>query len=121
MIKSTRIAPPNSLLFLSGPDGGQAPYPIRDVFVLSTSTCISVRCLPEVDGETNVVLGPANDVDPGGALAFDGMLETPEKKIILTTVEGQMVLATDVRNLYTRVRVWLSHPKWPEKITIGLD
>lgn len=121
MIKSARIAPPNSLLFISGPDGGRAPYPVRDRFILSTPTCISFRCMPEVDGPTEIVLGPADSVDPDDVPAFDGILETPEREIVITTVEEQRVLAMDVRDTRTRIRIWLSHPQWPETVTVGLD
>jgi hypothetical protein len=76
MSKSVRNAPPNSLIFISDPDLGVIPEFIPGVPILSTASCISVAYLMWQDGETNVTLGPASEVDPGHPPAFDGNLET---------------------------------------------
>lgn len=89
--------------------------------VVAEPHCIGVCCFPEIDGPTEIVIGAGVEVDPGGTPAFDGMLDTFNRKVVVTTVDEETVLSADVRNLRTRVRVWLSHPKWPEKVTIGLN
>jgi hypothetical protein len=89
--------------------------------VAAEPQCISVCCFPEIDGPTEIVLGAGAEVDPGGAPAFDGSLDTPNRKVVITTVDEETVLSEDVRGLRPRVRVWLSHPKWPETVTVGLD
>jgi hypothetical protein len=66
MQRSTRIAPPNSLVFISDPDGGQAPIPVRGARILSTPSCISVGCQCEIDGDTQIKIGGAAELDPGG-------------------------------------------------------
>jgi hypothetical protein len=40
--------------------------------VSATESCILVACFPEVDGPTEITLGPAHGVDPGDTPAFDG-------------------------------------------------
>jgi hypothetical protein len=89
--------------------------------ILSTSSCISFRCYPEQDGPTEVMLGEINEVDPGSVPAFEGELETPTYTVIVSTVDLEAVLQTAVQNTRTKVKIWLSHPQWPEKVVIGLQ
>jgi hypothetical protein len=66
------------------------------------------------------VLGKTPEVDPGSGPEFDGILETPNHRIVVTTVDNQVVLTTEVATDFTRVVIWRSHPRWPEIVTIGL-
>lgn len=116
----TRVAPPNSLLFISGPDGGSAPFPERGAAILSTPSCISVSCLMSQDGESEVVLGPAKDIHPGRSPAFDGQLEVPHRVVTISTVEGEIVLEAPVADRRTRVRIWVNRPRDPDEIIVGL-
>jgi hypothetical protein len=118
---SVKISPPNSLLFISDTDGGNAPYPERGPLILSTPSCISVGCYPEQDGPTQVILGKMQEVDPGDHPAFDGDLETPNRAVVVSTVERTTILQAKVHNTRTHVRIWVSHPRWPDKVTIGLE
>jgi hypothetical protein len=81
---------------------------------------ILVRCYPEQDGPTEIVLGDAVDIAPGGVSAFDDNLETPSRALAVTAVDRQIGLETGVEGTRTRIRMWLSHPQWPEKVTIGV-
>ena len=121
MTSSVKIAPPNSLLFISDLDGGKPPYPTRGAHVLATESCISIACRPWIDGETAVTLGPSRDVDPGKTPAFDGQLETPDRTIVISTVEGKLILKEDVSETTTRVRAWLNSPSMPDEVIVGYD
>ena len=120
MPSSTKISPPNSLLFVSDVDGGDAPYPERGPLILSTPSCISVACYPEQDGPTEVILGKIEEVDPGDRSAFDGDMETPNRSVVVSTVERETILELDVSDTRTHVRIWVSHPRWPDKVIIGV-
>jgi hypothetical protein len=72
-----------------------------------------------MDGETEVVLGSASEVDPDG-LAFDGTLATPSRKVVVTTVEEETVLKTTVPDIVTRVRVWTNRTREPDRVMIGV-
>ena len=65
MYSAIKIRPVNSLLFLSDLKGGKDPTPVRGPMILSTPSCISFRCYPEQDGETEIVLGDGRELDPG--------------------------------------------------------
>jgi hypothetical protein len=121
MHRSIKVAPPNSLVFVSDPDGGEPPVPVRDAMILSSPSCISVACYPEVDGETEITLGSMAEVDPGDFPSFTGTLETPNRAVVVSTVEQDTLLEARVPGTRTAVRVWLNHPRWPDKVTIGLD
>ena len=120
MHTSTRIAPPNSLLFISDPSGGVSPNFVEGRLILSTSSCISIGCRIFADGETLVSLGPATELDPGEPPAFDGMLATPNRAVVVSTVERHTVLQTSVPDTRTRVRIWVDEPVEPEKVMVGV-
>jgi hypothetical protein len=121
MSSSAKIAPINSLIFISDSRQGQVPYPVRGAMILSTSSCISVGCYPEPDGPTEIVLGKLDEVDPGAAAAFDGDLDTPNGHITISTVDRKTILDAAVPEKRTHVRIWLSHPRWPERVIIGWE
>jgi hypothetical protein len=72
------------------------------------------------DGDTQVTLGSAPEVDPGVSPAFDGLLETPSREVVVSTVEHETVLTAPVPAARTRVRIWTNHPTEPDEVTIGL-
>ena len=121
MNPTIKVRPVNSLLFVSDPDGGNAPVPMRGKMILSTSSCISIRCYPEQDGPTEIVLGKIQEVDPHKLPAFDGDLDTPNRQIVVSTVERDTILDAEVPSSRTHVRIWLSHPRWPERVVIGWE
>jgi len=65
-------------------------------------------------------MGPRSEVDPGTPPAFEGELDTPHCAVLVWTVDQKAVLKMEVPNARTRIGIWLSHPRWPEKIVIGL-
>lgn len=110
---------PNGLIFIEDAAGGEPPFPAPNAVIRHTPSCISVVALHEVDGEAELILGSAEEVVPGFELAFDGALETPSRKVILTTVPGEVLLQARVPTEKTRIRVWRSDPQWPEQVVVG--
>jgi hypothetical protein len=108
------------LLFISDPNGGVGPDFVKGRLILSTSSCISVGCRMFADGETLVLLGPAIELDPGEPPAFDGMLATPNRAVVVSTVERHTVLETSVPDTRTRVRIWVDEPVEPDKVIVGI-
>lgn len=87
---------------------------------LSTPSCIVFRCMPSIDGETEVTLGLAEHVDPGSAPAFDGRLETPGKEVVIETTEQDRVLSQVVEDDITRVRIWKNDEWLADSVIVGL-
>lgn len=119
MTKTVRAAPPNSLLFVSDPRGGMPPYPAEGEGVLGNEFCVLITCYPSQDGETAVTLGPAREVDPGNRPAFDGVLQTPNRTLVVTTVGDETLLKEGVPTAMTRVRAWTNRSSMPDRIIIG--
>jgi hypothetical protein len=121
MRRSITISPPNSLLFISDPNGGTAPQITRGRRMWATPSCIVVGCLAFMDGETAITLGAAGEVNPGGVPAFDGLLETPNRAVVVSTAEKEPVLEMKAHGSHTPVRVWTNHPTEPDRVIVGID
>lgn len=121
MSHSIKVAPPNSLIGISDSKRGVVPDVVPTSTIVATASCILVACLPEVDGETEVTLGLACDVDPGESPLFDGQLATPTGNLQVVTVEWKPLLTASVSSLNTRIRIWTNHPKFPDKVVIGVE
>ena len=119
MTETTKHALQNALIFVEDVSGGKPPFPFTDEKVQYTSSCISVACLHEIDGETELVLGPADEVAPDFDLAFDGIIETPGRELVLSTVLDEHLLKASVPSTKTRIRVWRNHPVWADKVVVG--
>jgi hypothetical protein len=120
MRTSKIIRPVNSLIFISDQAGGDGPEWEKDKQVLSTNSCISVVCYPEQDGPTEVVLGAVKDVKSNLRLAFDGTLQVPSLVLTVQNVTHDVILAMSVADPAVRVRIWLNHPRWADKVLIGV-
>lgn len=89
--------------------------------IWSNPGCIIFGCFPEQDGPTEITIGSSTEIEPGPSLVFEGDVETPSHVLAIYGVDIQQILNMDVANLKTKIRIWYSHPKWPDKITIGVD
>jgi hypothetical protein len=129
VIQRVKIAPEYSILFVAGPEDNVL-VPLCDkqeVSIWSTETCVAFGCFVAQDGDTEVTLGAASELQTGSTLRadcvlrFDGELETPERKLELTTAAAEIVLETEVQSALTRVRIWSDHPNMPEHVFVGID
>jgi hypothetical protein len=121
MTETVVTSPPNSICLITDVRGGIIPDRFdRGEGVISTDSCIVVSCLAEMDGETEFTIGPARDVDPGNQPSFEGTLLTPNRIVVVSTVESKTLLEERVPTLQTRLRVWTNHPNEPDKVIIGL-
>lgn len=123
MKKVIKYTPPNSIVFITDTDGGVVPSPENwtNELVHASSTCVCVVCYPEIDGETELMLGSVDEVTTalGLDLVFDGLIATPTKEVMVSDVYVKRLLQTRVPDLQTRIRVWVDHPRWPKKVIVG--
>jgi hypothetical protein len=108
-------------LYVKDPATSDRPEIWEESSVWSTPSCIVVGCLPDCDGETEITIGAAREVGMGRSPLFDGRLDTPSRVIGLEIVPRQKVLEVRVPNVSTRVQVWTSGGRDPDKVIIGLD
>lgn len=119
-----KFSPSNSFVLISDSGGGSVPDPediARDANITATDSCVVVVCLPEVDGETEITLGPADGVDPGSPPAFDRTIATPSGNVKVFSVDWKPLLEAVVSTARTRIRVWKNRQRFPDKVTIGVE
>ena len=123
VIKTTKIAPVNSQVVIVDPKRRKIEVPEyqESVPFVATSSCILFYCYPEVDGETEITLGKASEVDPGTAPVFDGHLLTPSKILAIETVYEDPILRIPTLDVQTKLRIWSNAIKWPTKIIVGIE
>jgi hypothetical protein len=113
------IEPRNSLLFISDIKGGSDPEQTGD-HLLWTASSISITCYPWQDGPTKVTLCLSEDAELEGVPVLDGFIESPNREVMVSTVEWEVVLKQRVPDAHVRVRIWENHPKFPNDIRIVL-
>ena len=121
ILQKISFRPVNSIIFISGLDGGDAPYPVWGAQVLATPSCISIACYPEQDGPTTIALGDMQEADRGAPASFEATLETPGGSVIISTADQQTILRKPVNKDKVRIRIWLNHPKWADDIVVGIE
>jgi hypothetical protein len=117
---SVRVPVLNSLVFVRDARIHDIPEIDGDSPILSTPSCVAVGCLPDCDGETEITIGAAKDIQEAGLPAFDGQLETPSGSVIVETVLSERLLQASVPTSRTRVRIWTNGLPDTDKVVIGL-
>lgn len=116
---SAKLAPANSIIFISDVKLGEIPEITRGRRLWWTASCVVVGCLPFMDGETEVTLGDVESLNPGIPPVFDGTIKTPHRSIMVSTVDGK-VMSIPTPTPVSRVRVWTNHPAEPDRIVVGV-
>ncbi|MCO5158346.1 MAG: hypothetical protein M9945_16625 [Aquamicrobium sp.] len=90
--------------------------------VFGTDECLVVTCLPWNEGETRITLGPIEKMplQPASAV-FDGMLKTPDYRVVVLDVNMPEIVATDVPGVETRIRIWTNDPICLDDVIIALE
>lgn len=79
---------------------------MRGQLVWFNSSCVATACYPEIEGPTEIVLGSGSEVALRAPAAFDGMIDSLEGLVVVTTVgDNRPVLQLDVSTALTRVRI----------------
>jgi hypothetical protein len=118
-VKRITVAPEYVSFYVAGKLSVEIPLDREHRRIVATQDCINIPCLYWNDGDTTITLGPFDEVDTATEPAFDGMLNTPDNKIILfDAVEPEMASA-HVPATQTRIRIWTNHPTEPDDVTIA--
>jgi len=118
-MESMRSSPINSIVFISADVRSKPPEHVYGALIGYNETCVSVGCYPSDDGETEFFLGRSDEFATEGEIVFDGTIETPTGSLMISTVDGEVLLEQAVPSTRTRVRVRVNHPKWPDQVIIG--
>lgn len=119
-VVAARLAPPNSLILILDPSLAQLPLTMNGALISSTATCVAVGCQAESDGETDITLGDASEVDPGTKPSFEGQIQTPAHRIEVQSIYGAKLLEMPVSSESVIVRLWVNDADEPDQVIIGL-
>jgi hypothetical protein len=119
---SIQIAVPNGLLFVRDSEVRKFPdFDDEKASFWSIATCVMIACLVDSEGEVDIAVGAADQVVQTQPPAFDRILETPSRKIILEIVPGETVHEVRVLDDKVRIRIWTDgRHRSAESIVIGL-
>ena len=119
MIRDTHAHSPNSLILVMDQTIGEIPNSMNQTLIAATSSCVAVGTICEADGETSLTLSDERPPRlPKEVPAFDGVIATPSRKLSICSVHDEQLLALDVANSSTRVRIWANHPSEPSEIWV---
>lgn len=121
MTVSVSVAPEYLSFYVAGSLDVDVPVEYGADGVFGTNECLVVTCLYWNEGDTRITLGPVEEL-PGqpGPPCFDGLLQTPQSRVLLFDVNMPEILSTDVPGTQTRIRIWTNHPTEPDDVVIGL-
>jgi hypothetical protein len=117
---SVLVAPPYSVVFLTGEIEFEAPESMNSAIVASTPSCIAIGCMSADDGPSEFKIVRRVERAEGLKLVFDGFASTPDKVLFLMTVNHDLLLKTSVEHSRMRICIWVNHPVEPNKIVIGV-
>lgn len=118
-VQRLSIAPEYVSFYAAGRRDVRIPTHMDRRGVLSSKDCILIPALYYYEGDTHVTFGPVSEITEAGKPDFDGILNTPNKELILFDAnEPQYAIAT-VAAERTRIRIWMDHPHEPEHVTIA--
>ena len=118
MRRHVSVAVSHSLVLVMDRTVGEIPETM-DGLVSSTPGCVAVGTTAQHDGETRISLSDEG-VEPGPAqwLAFDGVLQTPSRRLSICSVLDEVLLQVDVPSSVTGIEVWVDHEMEPTSIAV---
>ncbi|TYR32849.1 hypothetical protein FY036_10155 [Mesorhizobium microcysteis] len=120
-VKKVSVAPEYVSFYIAGVDDIRVPLDHDGRGIVASDQCINVGCLYGHDGDTMITLGPFEELTAQAKLPkFDGMLDTPGCRVILSDANMPEILSMDVPGVRTRVRIWTNHPTEPDDVVIAL-
>lgn len=85
-----------------------------------TPSSISVCCLPDSEGETEITFGLSTDVGLDSAPIVDRTLATSSRRLSVQLVPRREIMSVAVNADLTRVRVWSDGRRDSEWLIIGI-
>lgn len=121
-VQTATVAPEYVSFYVTGSLEADIPIGNGRAGVFGTDECLVVTCLYWNDGDTTITLGSFGELPAQSMpLRFDGVLETPSRRLLLYDVHMPEILATDVSDTRTRVRIWSNHETQPDEVVIALE
>ena len=115
------VRPPHSLVVIGDPEGAEIPESTNRSAISATESCVAIGCRAEDDGETEILLGRRDSLDPGQTPAFSRRLVTPSGRISIRTVLGETLLVALTGAVETTVTIWVNDDREPNRVIVGFS
>jgi hypothetical protein len=89
--------------------------------IFFSADCINIPAIYWNDGDTNVTFGSSAEIFETREPDFDGILNTPNKELILFDANEPQYAIASVPSATTRIRIWMDHPSAPENVVIAWE
>lgn len=114
-----KVLAPYALLVLGDPTSA-VPEPVAGVLVSWNKSSVVVGCLPDVEGDTELVVGRMASIATDDPIVFDGIVDLPSRRFTICTAENQEIYAFPNAADSIHLRVWANHPVMPNRLVVGL-
>ena len=121
MVTTAKVSAPYALVLVMDSTGGDIPGSMGHALIASTPSCIAIGCRSEQDGAVELTLSVASEVCLADPPVFSGFLETPSRRVEISTVLGDTILGAISDRQRTLVQVWVDDPREPGRIIVGIE
>ena len=113
---------PNAIIFIYDRDNQNVIIPeySPESLIAQNAGCVSVATQADVDGEVTLNLKDnfSDNELVGHQKIHSGYLETPHKKIGISTSENEAVLECLITTNRTLITIWVDDTKYPSSILV---
>jgi hypothetical protein len=123
MKKELSVAPPNSLIVVMDRTRPEIPATMAGKPIASTSSCVAVSTLSELDGATRVILTDEHCAEYLGEKVrsvFRGTLETPSRTLSICTILDQVLLEITTLSTLTNIEILSNKEREPTLIVVAV-
>ena len=120
-LKTLNLPFSNALLYISDALTFDPPRIDEMTGFWTTPHCVTVSCLPECDGDTELTVGTMDEIGERGSPRFDGRIKTPSRRIAVETVLREKILEMPVPHTDTRIRIWTNGYLDTDTVIVGLE
>ena len=121
-MQETTVLLPHPVLFIMdfSNESVEIPESSPSSCVSANSSCVSVKALADVDGEVTVTLAGIHEEPEtnGFKNVFEGVVDTPARKLAIVTSENNKVAEMPVPNGKTTVVVSVDDETSPSRILV---
>ena len=118
-VETLTIAPEYLSIYVAGHRKVQIPLHMDKQGIFASPDCINIPALYWNDGDTRVDFGPVSEIPEIREPDFDGIINTPNKELILFDANEPQYAIAYVPSVDTRIRVWIDHPTEPENVVVA--
>lgn len=116
---SMKVEVQYAILILGDPES-LVPELARGALVASNEWCVVVGCMPDVDGETEIVVGDMDAMASIDPVVFDGVVALPTRRFTICTAENNELFGYPGAIDKLEMRVRADHPMCPSRVVVGL-